>query len=128
MMRVCNQARSQRHSSFFPSARTFQVISNRNFHSKEKIFIRNEVNRQYLGYSSLEQLQQHNVLCHAQRTCIILKCDFFTHFGSFFLKLHDVSTSHLEALVTLCFLSRELLRKQELVVDRGQLVSLFTVH
>ena len=31
------------------------------------------------------------------------KCDFFTHFGSFFLRLHDVSTSHhshLEALVT----------------------------
>ena len=26
------------------------------------------------------------------------------------------------------FPSRELLRKQELVVDRGQLVSLFTVH
>ena len=45
----------------------------------------------------------------------------FTHFGSFFLKLHDVSASHLEALVTWCFLSRELLRKQELVVDRGQL-------
>ena len=35
---------------------------------------------------------------------------FFTHFGSFFLKLHDVSTSHLEALVTWCSLSRELLR------------------
>ena len=31
---------------------------------------------------------------------MILKCDFFTHFGWFFLKLHDVSTSHLEALVT----------------------------
>ena len=31
---------------------------------------------------------------------MILKCDFFIHFGSFFLKLHDVSTSHLEALVT----------------------------
>ena len=30
---------------------------------------------------------------------MILKCDFFTHFGSCFLKLHDVSTSHLEALV-----------------------------
>ena len=28
-----------------------------------------------------------------------LKCDFFTHFGSCFLKLHDVSISHLEALV-----------------------------
>ena len=53
---------------------------------------------------------------------------FFTYFGSFFLKLHDVSTSHLESLVTWCFLSRELLTKQELVVDRGQLVSLFTVH
>ena len=35
--------------------------------------------------------------------------------------LHDVSTSHLEALVTCCFGLRELLRKQELVVD--QLVS-----
>ena len=31
---------------------------------------------------------------------MILKCDFFTHFGSCFLKLHDVSTSHLEALAT----------------------------
>ena len=31
---------------------------------------------------------------------MILKCDFSTHFGSCFLKLHDVSTSHLEALVT----------------------------
>ena len=31
---------------------------------------------------------------------MILKCDFFTRFGSCFLKLHDVSTSHLEALVT----------------------------
>ena len=31
---------------------------------------------------------------------MILKCDFFTQFGSCFLKLHDVSTSHLEALVT----------------------------
>ena len=29
-----------------------------------------------------------------------LKCEFFTHFGSCFVKLHDVSTSHLEALVT----------------------------
>ena len=38
---------------------------------------------------------------------MILKCDFFTHFGSCFLKLHAVSTSHLG-----CFLSRELLRKQ----------------
>ena len=36
----------------------------------------------------------------------ILKCEFFTHFGSFVLKLHDVSTSHLEALVT-GFLSQE---------------------
>ena len=39
---------------------------------------------------------------------------FFFHFGSFFLKLQDVSTSHLEALVTWCFLSRELLRKPEI--------------
>ena len=31
---------------------------------------------------------------------MILKCDFFTHFGSCFLKLHDVLTSHLEAIVT----------------------------
>ena len=58
---------------------------------------------------------------------MILKCEIFTHFGSFVLKLHNVLTSHLEALVTL-FLSRELLRKQELVVDRGQLVTLFAVH
>ena len=29
-----------------------------------------------------------------------LKCEIFTHFGPFVLKLHDVSTSHLEALVT----------------------------
>ena len=59
---------------------------------------------------------------------MILKCELFSHFGSCFLKLHGVSTSQLEALVTWCFLSRELLRKQELVVDRGQLVSLFAVH
>ena len=38
-----------------------------------------------------------------------------------FVKLHDVSTSHLEALVT-WFFRGKLLRKQELVVDRGQLV------
>ena len=56
-MQVCNQSRSQRHSSFFPSGRTFQVISNRNFHSKEKIFFRNEVNRHCLGYSSIDQLR-----------------------------------------------------------------------
>ena len=31
---------------------------------------------------------------------MILKCELFTHFGSCFLKLHDVSTSQLEALVT----------------------------
>ena len=31
---------------------------------------------------------------------MILKCEFFTHFGTCFLKLHDVSTSQLEALVT----------------------------
>ena len=30
----------------------------------------------------------------------ILKCELFTHFGSCFLKLHDVSTSQLEVLVT----------------------------
>ena len=57
MMQVCNQSRSQCHSSFFPSGRTFQVISNRNFHPKEKIFIRNEVNRHCLGYSSIDQLR-----------------------------------------------------------------------
>ena len=36
---------------------------------------------------------------------MILKCELFTHFGSCVLKLHDMSTSQLEALVTWCFLS-----------------------
>ena len=39
-----------------------------------------------------------------------------------FESLHWISTSQLEALVTWCCGSRELPRKQELVVDRGQLV------
>ena len=56
-MQVYNLSRSPRHSSFFPSGRTFQVISNRNFHPKENIFIRNEVNRHCLGYSSIDQLR-----------------------------------------------------------------------
>ena len=77
MVQFCNQSRSQRHGPFLPSGRTFQVIFNRNFHSKsgnapsverqlyneeeeeeeeETIFIRNEVNIQYLGYSSIDQL------------------------------------------------------------------------
>ena len=30
---------------------------------------------------------------------MILRCELFTHFGSCFLKLHDMSTSQLEALV-----------------------------
>ena len=51
-----------------------------------------------------------------------------THFGSCFETIHVVSTSQLEFLVTWCFSSREMLRKQDLVVDRGQLVSLFAVH
>ena len=51
---------------------------------------------------------------------MILKCDFFTHFGSCFLKLHDVSTSHLEALVTWCFLPREMLRKSAPSMNREQ--------
>ena len=43
--------------------------------------------------------------------------------------LHDVLASHLEALVTWCFCSWELARKQELMVDRGrELVSLFAFH
>ena len=29
-----------------------------------------------------------------------MKCEFSTHFGSCFLKLHDISTSRLEALVS----------------------------
>ena len=44
---------------------------------------------------------------------VILECEFFTHVGSCFLKLHDVSTSQLEASLECCLLSRELLRKQE---------------
>ena len=38
---------------------------------------------------------------------MLLKCEFFTHFGSCFLKLHDFSTSHIETLDTGCFLSRK---------------------
>ena len=40
-----------------------------------------------------------------------------THFGSCFEKIHYVSASQLEVLVTWCFPSREMPRKQELVVD-----------
>ena len=54
--------------------------------------------------------------------------ELFTHFESCFWNFHDVSASQLEVLVTWCFPLRELPRKQELVVDREQLVSLFTVH
>ena len=42
--------------------------------------------------------------------------------------LHDVSASQLGASITWCFGSRELSGKQELVVDLGQLVSLFWAH
>ena len=35
MIKLCNQSRPQRHSPFFPSGRKFQVIFNRNFHSKQ---------------------------------------------------------------------------------------------
>ena len=35
MVQFCNQSRSQRHSPFLPSGRKFQVIFNRNFHSKK---------------------------------------------------------------------------------------------
>ena len=34
---------------------------------------------------------------------MILKCECFTHFGSCLLKLHDISTSQLDASVTRCF-------------------------
>ena len=76
MMQYCNQSRSQRHSSFFPSGKTFQVISNRNFHSKENIFIRNEVNRQCLSYSSIDKLRhgplQSNLNTAWHRTVSVL--------------------------------------------------------
>ena len=75
MMQVCNQSRSQRHSSFFPSGRTFQVISNRSFHSKEKIFIRNEVNRQCLGYSSIDQLR-HGLIASSLNSIIFFLIQF----------------------------------------------------
>ena len=46
-----------------------------------------------------------------------------------FLKLgNDISNSQLKAMVTRWFGSHKMPRKQELVVDRGQLVSLFAVH
>ena len=54
--------------------------------------------------------------------------DFLLTLDRVFETIHDVSASHLEGFVTLCFPSREMPRKQELVVDRGQLVSLFAVQ
>ena len=52
--------------------------------------------------------------------------NIFTHFGSFCetSRRFDLSSRSLGHVI----FSRELLRKQELVVDRGQLVALFTVH
>ena len=48
-------------------------------------------------------------------------------YGSCFETIHVVSASQLEVLGRWCFPSQEMPRKQEFMVDRGQLVSLFTI-
>ena len=58
----------------------------------------------------------------------MLKWIDFNSLWIVFKSLHKVFSSQLEGLVTWCFPSRELPWKQELVVDRGQLVSLFAVQ
>ena len=53
---------------------------------------------------------------------------FFTDFGSLFLETSRRFDLSSRSLGHVMFSFAELLRKQELVVDQGQLVSLFTVH
>ena len=43
---------------------------------------------------------------------MILKCELFTHFGSCFLKLYDVSTSQLEAWSRDVFFPKQFPRKK----------------
>ena len=93
---VVGEART---ASWLRTASGFRIVSSITFAMRSR-----SICKARTGLSRMAKV----LPCHSYRLekvlldpiFMILKCEFFTHFGSCFLKLHDVSTSQLEALVT----------------------------